>query len=75
MKWDLACYRLVSYLFEKAFDLPIYWSVDHIESHLRTEVNFLNEAENAEKANGKFQVLIIERKSIFNRLISKLYYS
>ena len=51
MKWDLLTYRLVTYLFEKLFDLPIYWSVDTIEDHLKTEVNFLNEAANAERAH------------------------
>jgi len=52
INWDLGCYRLVCYLFEKAFDLPIYWTVDNIEDHLRTEVDFINEAKNSERANG-----------------------
>ncbi len=50
MDWDLKTYRLVTYCFEKLFDLPIYWSVDAIERHLKTEIDFENEGRNAEKA-------------------------
>jgi aarF domain-containing kinase len=48
--WDLRTYRLLIFLMEKLFDLPLYWSVDTIESHLKTEVDFINEGKNAEQA-------------------------
>ncbi len=44
--WDMICYRILIIAFEKVFDLPLYWSADYIETHLRQEVDFLNEARN-----------------------------
>lgn len=46
---DMLAYRVLIYLFEIAFDLPLYWSADYIEKHLREETDFLNEVRNAEK--------------------------
>ncbi|KAJ3259101.1 hypothetical protein HK103_002988 [Boothiomyces macroporosus] len=46
--WDMICYRVVIYALEKLFDLPLYWSADYIEFHLRQETDFINEAKNAE---------------------------
>jgi aarF domain-containing kinase len=51
MDWDLRTYRFLMFMFEKVFDLPVYWSVDVVEKHLRTELDFVNEAKNAEKAH------------------------
>lgn len=50
MDWDLRTYSLLTFLFEKVFDLPLTWSVEYIQSHLRQEVDFINEGRNAEKA-------------------------
>ncbi|KAI8851825.1 ABC1 family-domain-containing protein [Chytridium lagenaria] len=47
---DLLAFRIVTYCLEKIFDLPLYWSADYIEQHIRQEVDFKNEARNAEKA-------------------------
>ncbi|KAJ3320252.1 hypothetical protein HDV06_005396 [Boothiomyces sp. JEL0866] len=46
--WDMFCYRVVIFALEKLFDLPLYWSADYIEFHLRQETDFVNEAKNAE---------------------------
>lgn len=51
MVWDLRINRLVTFLFEKVFNLPIYWTVDYVESHFREEIDFINEAENSRKAS------------------------
>jgi aarF domain-containing kinase len=47
--WDMVCYRVVIYAFEKLFDLPVYWTADYIEKHLVQETDFLNEVQNSEK--------------------------
>lgn len=37
MHWDLATFRLVSWLIEKIFDLPIYWSVGFVSERFKSE--------------------------------------
>ncbi|KAF5376379.1 hypothetical protein D9757_008675 [Collybiopsis confluens] len=54
MKWDLGAYRMVMWMFENwAFDLPVYFVVDFVSDHLRRELDFELEAENA-KRTAKF---------------------
>ncbi|KAJ7755229.1 ABC1 family-domain-containing protein [Mycena metata] len=49
-EWDLGAYRIVMWLFEKvAFDLPVYFVVDFISDHLRQELDFVMESENAQR--------------------------
>ncbi|KAF8910272.1 ABC1 family-domain-containing protein [Mucidula mucida] len=49
-EWDLGAYRMVLWMFEKwAFDLPVYFVVDFVSDHLRQELDFINEANNAKK--------------------------
>ncbi|XP_006457101.1 hypothetical protein AGABI2DRAFT_188802 [Agaricus bisporus var. bisporus H97] len=53
MEWDLGAYRAVMWMFENwAFDLPVYFVVDFVSSHLRQELDFEREAENARKTAG-----------------------
>lgn len=48
MEWDLGAYRAVMWMFENwAFDLPVYFVVDFISDHLRQELDFVREANNA----------------------------
>lgn len=48
MNWDLGAYRLVMWMFENwAFDLPVYFIVDFVSDHLRQELDFVREADNA----------------------------
>ncbi|KAG6879184.1 hypothetical protein C0992_004542 [Termitomyces sp. T32_za158] len=53
MEWDLGAYRAVMWMFENwAFDLPWnFWLIgpDFISDHLRQELDFVNEANNARK--------------------------
>ncbi|KAG6841653.1 hypothetical protein C0991_008638 [Blastosporella zonata] len=50
MEWDLGAYRAVMWMFEHwAFDLPVYFVVDFVSDHLRQELDFVNEANNARK--------------------------
>ncbi|KAG7085810.1 hypothetical protein E1B28_003348 [Marasmius oreades] len=50
MNWDLGAYRLVMWMFENwAFDLPVYFVVDFVSDHIRRELDFLLEAENAKQ--------------------------
>ena len=39
----------MTFALEKAFDLPLFWSVDYVEKHLRQEVDFINEGHNGER--------------------------
>ncbi|KAJ3413197.1 hypothetical protein HDV05_008331 [Chytridiales sp. JEL 0842] len=50
MDMDLLTFKVMTYCLEKVFDLPMYWGANFIEKHLREEVDFINEARNAEKA-------------------------
>ena len=50
MPVDLLCYRVLVYLFDKAFDLPLYWTVADIEHNITAEADFVREADNLEKA-------------------------
>jgi aarF domain-containing kinase len=47
--WDMLGYRGVIFAFEKLFDLPLYWTADYIEKHLKQETDFLNEVSNSER--------------------------
>ncbi|KAJ1916583.1 ndufa8, NADH-ubiquinone oxidoreductase complex I 19kd subunit [Mycoemilia scoparia] len=49
MEWDLFATRGCFWLVEKMFGIPMMWSVDYVERHVRKEVDFINEADNAEK--------------------------
>ncbi|KAE9406874.1 ABC1-domain-containing protein [Gymnopus androsaceus JB14] len=53
VKWDLGAYRCVMWMFERAFDLPVYFVVDFVTDHLRRELDFIAESENA-KQTAKF---------------------
>ncbi|KAK0187109.1 ABC1 family-domain-containing protein [Armillaria mellea] len=49
-EWDLGAYRIVMWMFENwAFDLPVYFVVDFVTDHLRQELDFLREADNANR--------------------------
>ncbi|KAG2155182.1 ABC1 family-domain-containing protein [Suillus bovinus] len=48
--YDLIAFRAVMWAFEKwVFDLPVYFAVDFISSHLRAELDFISEASNAQR--------------------------
>jgi aarF domain-containing kinase len=46
MPFDLLCYKVILFAFEKVFDLPIYWTGEAIEQNLRLEADFTNEVRN-----------------------------
>ncbi|KAI8329942.1 ABC1 family-domain-containing protein [Chlamydoabsidia padenii] len=50
MGWDLYALRVLLHLYEHLFELPLTFSADYIEQHIRKEVDFENEARNGEKA-------------------------
>ncbi|KIJ67289.1 hypothetical protein HYDPIDRAFT_84650 [Hydnomerulius pinastri MD-312] len=48
IEWDLGAFRMVMWMFENwIFDMPVYFTVDFINSHLRQELDFVQEAKNA----------------------------
>ncbi|KAF5350128.1 hypothetical protein D9756_009121 [Leucocoprinus leucothites] len=49
MEWDLTIYGGVMWMFEREFELPVYFAVDFVSDHLRQELDFEREAENASK--------------------------
>ena len=55
LPWDLWTYRMVLHVFEYLFELPLNWSAEYTEDHLRQEVNFVIEAKNAERASADFE--------------------
>lgn len=48
--WDMACYKFCVLALEFFFDLPLYWTVGYTVNNLKKEVDFINEANNAELA-------------------------
>ncbi|EGD79771.1 atypical/ABC1/ABC1-B protein kinase [Salpingoeca rosetta] len=50
MPWDLLCYRVLVWCFEKAFDLPMYFTVNHVCESVSKEADFLCEATFTERA-------------------------
>ncbi|KAG1734597.1 ABC1 family-domain-containing protein [Suillus lakei] len=48
--YDLMAFRAVMWAFEKwVFDLPVYFAVDFISTHLRAELDFIAEASNSQR--------------------------
>ncbi|KAG1460769.1 hypothetical protein G6F56_005872 [Rhizopus delemar] len=50
MDWDLWAFRILLKVYEYAFDLPLAWTSDYVEEHMRMEADFKTEARNAQKA-------------------------
>ena len=47
--WDLTTYKGVMWLYDRWFELPVYFLVDYISDHLRQELDFIREADNARR--------------------------
>ncbi|KAG1052991.1 hypothetical protein G6F43_004899 [Rhizopus delemar] len=50
INWDLRAFRILLKVYEYVFDLPLAWSSDYVEEHMRMEADFQIEASNAKKA-------------------------
>ncbi|KAJ1723550.1 hypothetical protein LPJ53_002119 [Coemansia erecta] len=48
--WDLFALRTCARMVERAFGIPLMWSVGEVERRLREELDFLREAHNSERA-------------------------
>lgn len=69
--WDLMAYRALLLLYEKLFDLPLSWTAEYTERHLRMEADFENEGRNAELA-AKYA---LEEPSLKNRVyVPRVYW-
>jgi len=44
MDWDLRAFRILLQVYERIFDLPLSWSSEYIEEHMRMETDFEIEA-------------------------------
>ncbi|KAJ8514198.1 hypothetical protein ONZ45_g8251 [Pleurotus djamor] len=49
MEWDLGAYKIVMRMYDYFFELPTYFVVDFISEHLRRELDFIQEAANAQE--------------------------
>ncbi|PKK75131.1 ABC1-domain-containing protein [Rhizophagus irregularis] len=49
MNWDLMAYKALMYAYEYLFDLPLTWTAETQDKHLREEVDFINEGKNSER--------------------------
>ncbi|WBW72481.1 mitochondrial ABC1 kinase family protein [Schizosaccharomyces osmophilus] len=46
MNWDLLVYKCMMYVYDKwIFHIPLYFTVDYVSERLRSEINFVVEAE------------------------------
>ena len=50
LPFDLACYRILVFLLEKAFDLPMFWTTKTVCDVITAESDFRIEALNSERA-------------------------
>ncbi|KAI9284645.1 ABC1 family-domain-containing protein [Umbelopsis sp. AD052] len=50
MTSDLRAFRWLLMLYERIFDLPMVWTFDYFEKHIRMEADFEREAQNSIKA-------------------------
>ncbi|KAJ1954458.1 hypothetical protein EC988_002421 [Linderina pennispora] len=48
--WDLFAFRTCALVIEKAFGIPMMWSVSEVEQRLREETDFEREGHNADRA-------------------------
>ncbi|RIB09016.1 ABC1 family-domain-containing protein [Gigaspora rosea] len=55
MDWDLLAYKALMHMYEYIFDLPLVWSANYTEKHLRQEVDFENEGRNSERVRIEFE--------------------
>ena len=53
--WDLLVFKLVLYVLEYMFDLPMLWSYDYVCDQLKSELDFRIEAENSEACRLELQ--------------------
>ncbi|KAK2875072.1 hypothetical protein FQN49_001812 [Arthroderma sp. PD_2] len=49
VEWDLWAFKVISYLYSRAFDIPFYSLVPFVTERLFLETDFENEANNAER--------------------------
>ncbi|CAO3627242.1 unnamed protein product [Mucor fragilis] len=70
MDWDLRAFRILLQVYERIFDLPLSWSSEYIEEHMRMETDFEIEAGNTKKAWKHLQ----EEKALKDRVyVPKVY--
>ena len=50
MPFDLFCYRVFTWAFEKTFDLPLYWTTDEVCATISREADFKAEAQFTKQA-------------------------
>lgn len=55
MNWDLRAFRILLMAYERLFELPLSWSSDYVEKHIRMEADFETEAQNAQLAWSHFK--------------------
>ncbi|KAI8063240.1 ABC1 family-domain-containing protein [Gongronella butleri] len=48
--WDLMALRLLLHMYEYVFELPLAFTANFIERHVRQEIDFVNEARNGQRA-------------------------
>ncbi|KAF7729934.1 hypothetical protein EC973_003347 [Apophysomyces ossiformis] len=70
MDWDLFAFRMLLRIYEKLFDLPLTFATNYVESHIRMEADFENEARNAQKARDNFWA---EQKLRHDVYVPKIY--
>ncbi|KAI9495197.1 ABC1 family-domain-containing protein [Zychaea mexicana] len=72
MDWDLLAFRILLQVYERLFDLPLSWSSDYIEKHIRMETDFISEASNTEKAKEYFNEEATFRDRVY---VPKVYHN
>ncbi|MBW0493179.1 hypothetical protein O181_032894 [Austropuccinia psidii MF-1] len=54
MELDLFAYRALLYVYEKVFELPMYFIADYVCNQIRQETDFISEARNSERTKHLF---------------------
>eukprot|EP01117_Protostelium_nocturnum_P012258 TRINITY_DN4509_c0_g1_i1.p1 TRINITY_DN4509_c0_g1~~TRINITY_DN4509_c0_g1_i1.p1 ORF type:complete len:538 (+),score=177.24 TRINITY_DN4509_c0_g1_i1:126-1739(+) len=75
MNSDLLAYKGLVLTYQYLFDLPLYWSCEYVISHIRQEVDFMNEAKNGEEAERNVKAESTLRNRVHIPFIFKEYNS
>jgi aarF domain-containing kinase len=68
--WDMLAYKIVTRVFECLFQLPLTWSIDYIEKHMKEECDFLKEAQNSERT---YQDILKQREFSRDLYVPKVF--
>ncbi|RIA79080.1 ABC1 family-domain-containing protein [Glomus cerebriforme] len=65
MNWDLMAYKCLMHMYEYFFDLPLTWTAETQDKHLRAEADFISEGKNSERTKKDFEQITSLRDKVY----------